>query len=368
MKKAKLIFGLVLGLISLAIVSVPIANFLEVNPVSVGLSLAAVPFTIKLAVRLCLGFTPTQSKFAFMAVQKENWVDYIIANLFKDNAFLNYCYNESDSILNGVVVHIPQAGAKPNVVKNRSLLPGAVVQRADSDITYALDWYTTDPTLITNAEVKEVSYDKMGSVIDEHVQTLTEAIAEDILYKWAPTTSATITRTTGTTADGIALAPGATGTRKPLTLADLRAVKSKMNKLGVLKTDRFALIPEDMLTQLMNDTAMFASYTQQLMDIKEGTVAKIEGFTIITRANAAIYDNSGTPVPKLITAATATTDNLSVLCWQKNAVAIARGTVDFFENKQDPTFYGDVYSASVRCGGRKRRTLAEGVHAIVQTT
>jgi hypothetical protein len=44
------------------------------------------------------------------------------------------------------------------------------------------------------------------------------------------------------------------------------------------------------------------------------------------------------------------------------------GTTDFFENKQDATFYGDVYSSGQRCGGRKRREDGKGVIAIVQTT
>jgi hypothetical protein len=303
-----------------------------------------------------------------MAVQKENWVDYIMNNLFKDNEFLNKCFDENDAVLNGTVVHIPQAGAKPKVVKNRQLLPGVAVQRTDTDVTYALDWYTTDPTVITNAEEKEVSYDKMGSVIGEHVETLDDTIADDILYKWAPTASANIIRTLGGTADAVALAPGATGTRKPLTAKSLRIAQATMNKAGISKTDRFALIPEDMMTQLMDDTTLTGSQIQLLLDAKEGKVVKLFGFEIMTRSHAGIFDNTGTPVPKDPTAASATSDNLAVLCWQKNAVAKALGTVDFFENKQDATFYGDVYSAGVRCGGRKRRSDGAGVIAIVQTT
>lgn len=366
MKKITFLFSVLTSFLIAAVVGTPVANFIGANPTLVTGTLFAAPFVIKAAVYGVLGFLPSQSTgFAYMAVQKETWVDYIIGNLFKDNTFLTKCYDESEHVLNGTVVHIPQAGAKPTVVKNRSLLPAVAVQRTDTDITYALDWYTSSPRVITNAEEKEVSYDKMGSVVGEDVETMSDVIAEDILYKWAPTAAANIIRTTGTAVD-TALAPGATGTRKPLLGTHLRQAQATMNKQGISKADRWALIPDDMLTQLLADPALTAIQVQAIMDVKEGTIPKLYGFNILTRANACIYDNTGTPVPKTIDAATATTDNLSVLCWQKNAVAKAMGTTDFFENKQDATYYGDVYSAGQRCGGRKRRSDGYGVIAIVQ--
>lgn len=349
-----------------AFIGTPIAEFLQVNPLSVSGTLFFAPLAIKLTVSSILGYTPVNTtSFAFMAVQKEVWVDYIIENLFKDNSFLQYCFNESDNVLNGVVVHIPQAGAKPNVVKNRGSLPATVVQRTDTDVTYPLDSFTTDPILIKDAEKKEVSYDKMGSVLDEHIQALSETIGDYILNYWAPTTAATIIRTTGA-ADAVALSTGATGTRKALKATDLRKAQATMNKLGIPKNDRWALIPDDMLSQLLADTTLTASQIQLLTDLKEGQIARLFGFNILTRVNAGVYDNSGTPAPKSVGAASATSDNLAVLCWQKNAVAKAMGEVKFFERTDDPTFYGDVYSAEVRMGGRKRRAAAEGVVAIVQ--
>lgn len=365
--KLKFIGALLIGLISAMCLSVPISAALDFNPLAVAGTIVVAPLAIKAVVLSVYGFMPRQtSGFALMAVQKENWVDYILGNIFKDNEFLTKCFREDDSVLNGTVVHIPQAGATPRVVKNRSLLPGTAIQRTDTDVTYPLDWYTTDPTVITNAEEKEVSYDKMGSVIGEHVSTMGDVIADDMLVKWAPTLAAYILRTTGGTADNVALAPGATGTRKPLTASDLRRAQSKMNKDGVAKNDRYALVPEDMMTQLMSDPTLTGSQIQLLLDAKEGKVSKLFGFELMTRVHAGIYDSSA--AIKALDAASATGDNLAALCWQKNAIALAAGTTDFFENKQDATYYGDVYSAGQRCGGRKRYADGRGVIAIVQTT
>lgn len=362
----KFIGAFLIGIVTAACVGVPVADYFQISPYATTGVIGLTPLAYKVVLHFRYGFVPAESYgLAVMAVQKENWVNYIMKNLFRDNEFLTKCYREDDYVLNGTVVHIPQAGAKPTVVKNRSSFPATAVQRTDTDVTYPLDYYTTTPTHITDAEKKEVSYDKMDSVLGEHVDSLNDVVADDIIYKWAPTTAATIIRTTGV-ADGVALAPSATLTRKALKAIDLRTAQATMNKLGVPKNDRYALIPEDMLTQLMNDAALTSSQLQLLIDVKEGKVVKLYGFEIMSRIYAGIYDNTGTPVPKDPTAAGAATDNLSVLCWQKNAVALAQGSIDFFSKEKDPQFYGDVYSAGVRLGGRKRRTAAEGVVAIVQ--
>ena len=44
----------------------------------------------------------------------------------------------------------------------------------------------------------------------------------------------------------------------------------------------------------------------------------------------------------------------------------ALGQNDFFENLNDPLYYGDVYSTLVRAGGRVRRNDGYGVAALVQ--
>src|SRR5256885_16383883 len=73
-----------------------------------------------------------------MAIQKEIWTKYIAENLFKDNEFLNYAFNADQYVLEGKVVHIPNAGVTANIVKNRTVLPATVIQRADIDITFRL--------------------------------------------------------------------------------------------------------------------------------------------------------------------------------------------------------------------------------------
>ena len=76
-----------------------------------------------------------------------------------------FAMNADSFVLAGKVVHIPNAGNKPGVQKNRSSLPATITQRTDIDITFPLDEFTSDPVKITNAEKYELSYDKRESVI-----------------------------------------------------------------------------------------------------------------------------------------------------------------------------------------------------------
>lgn len=312
-----------------------------------------------------------------MAIQREIWVNYIIGNLFKQNPHLDpsRITREDEYVVGGRIVHIPQAGGKPNVVKNRSTLPATVSQRTDADIIYPLDEYTSDPTLIPNADMVELSYDKIDSVIGEHVQAIAEAIGDNIIYQWlaafaashgaaADIDAATVIRTTGATT--AAHLPGATGNRKKFTKEDLKRARTILNKQNIPNAERFALLSSDMMDQLLDDTDL-KQYRIAEMDMTNGVVTRLYGFTLLERSTTAVFDNAATPAVKAVGAASAATDNDSVICWQRGAVACALGEVNFFEDLSNPTYYGDVYSALVRMGGRKRRANAQGIVAIVQT-
>lgn len=217
---------------------------------------------------------------AYMAVQQEFWVDYVIGNLFKDSSFVSKSYDESQYVIGGSVVHVPQAGAKVGVTKNRSSLPGTVVQRTDTDVTYALDIYDTDPQLITNPEQLEVSYDKANSVLGEQMATLEDTIADNLLYNWvASLPTGQILRTNGSTV-ATSLAPSATGTRKALVKEDLKAAQALMNKQNIPRGNRYALIPSDMYQELMSDSTLNArdGVNGGELDLKNGIVLNLYGF------------------------------------------------------------------------------------------
>jgi hypothetical protein len=304
------------------------------------------------------------TNFYTMAVQQEIWVRYIIQRLWKDNTFLTKAMNEDQYVVGGRIVHIPQPGAKPVVQKNRAVYPGVAVRRTDGDITYNLDEYTTDPTHIVDADKVELSYDKINSVFGDHAGTLVETIADDYIIKWLNgIPAANIIRTTGTGA--AATTAGQTGLRKVFVHDDLRKGKLILDLQKVPSDGRFALLEANMADQLFASLSntQYRDFSQYA-DAKEGIIGRLYGFNIMNRSEVAMASvaNAINPLGAAITA----TDNVASICWHKDFVTRAMGEKKFFENPNRAEFYGDIYSALIRGGGRRRREDNAGVVAILQ--
>ena len=297
-----------------------------------------------------------------MAIEKEIWQETIEKNLFAANPHLALCANANQYVLAGKVVHIPQSGAAPGVQKNRSTLPATVTRRTDTDITYAIDEFTTDPVHIPNAETCELSYDKRSSVLEDTQNSLNESSGVCTLKNWAPTLSSRIIRTTG---EAIAThLDGSAGQRKRFVLANLKAAQKMMNKDNVPTEDRYAIFDADMydqLTDILTET-QYRDFSRAYDEAK-GIVGKLFGFNILSRSFVSKY-NGSVPVEPGTTGHAP--DCSAILCWHKSCVENAVGEIKFFEDEGNPQYYGDIYYALIRMGGRKRRTNQEGVIAIVQ--
>lgn len=301
-----------------------------------------------------------------MAVQAEIWVRYIMSRLWKDNSFLKLAFNDDQYVVGGKVVHIPQPGSKPAIDKNNAVFPVAAVLRADGDVLYALDKYTSRPTHIEHADMQEITYDKISSVFGDHAGELTDTIADDMIIKWLTGLGAgNILRTTGAaTASKI---PGQTGNRKAFTVSDAKRAQTKMNLMNVPQVDRFALLESNAMDEFtdgltINQERQFSEH----FDAKEGVIGRLFGFTFLQRTKVALSTAALAIQP--LGAAVGATDHVANLFWQKDSIARALGEKKFFEKKDDPEYYGDIYSALVRGGGRRRRADDAGVIALIQDT
>lgn len=299
-----------------------------------------------------------------MPIEVEIWRNDIVEALYKSNIFLNKRFVADEYVLQGKVVHIPQAGAASGVVKNRTSLPATVTKRTDTDITYALDEFTTNPILIPNIDTLQLSYDKRQSVMQNDIAGLVELVADWTLRSWAVSAAGSILRTTG--AAVTATAPSGTGNRKKFVKEDLKRAAVALNKQNIPKEGRIALFPSDLLGYLQDDADLIKRDVGAELDMKNGVIMRLYGFDIMERSSTVLYTNAGTPVAKDPDAAGATTDNQSVLCWHPMSVEGALGMVDTFERLNDPQYYGDVYSFLLMYGGRIRRNDNKGVISIVE--
>ena len=320
-----------------------------------------------------------------MAVTPEIWTDYIVGNLFKDNEFLLNSVDESQYVIGGTVVHIPQAGSPSGVERNRTSLPATITRRKDVDITYALDEFTTDPRFIPEADKVELSYDKMDSCMTEDMMYLHQLTAEAMLYNWRPTyfIKATGTKNANNTIHGADLRTG-------VTVEDFAKAKAVFNKWGIPKDNRYVILNTEMYEQLCSDIRNSQNENlSAIYDNVTGELRKLEGFTINQRATALMASNSS------LTAVSGTkyfkwsgsdltysvedyeaiergaknegpTDCCYGLFWHPTCVARAMGSTKMFANEGDPTYSGDIYSFLQRLGGRARRADGKGVLGLIQ--
>lgn len=297
-----------------------------------------------------------------MGVNVELWQPVIKEQLFKANDFLATMKNADQYVVGGRIVHIPQSGGPSGVEKNRTVLPGMVAKRNDTDITYALDEYTTNPRLITNVDQVELSYDKMASVVREDTGYLMEFVGDNILYDAAANVpTAGKIATTGTAAT--ATAPGATGNRKIITEADIRKAALLLDMQNVPREGRYMVLPANMLDQLMADSNLKYAF-QQTINIAEGTLPRLFGFQLIQRSRVLVANNS--QVLKVPGAATATSDAEVAFFYQRDFVERALGDVMPFYKENDPQFYGNILSFLVRAKSRANRSDNAGTGFIYQ--
>lgn len=314
---------------------------------------------------------------AISAIPVEVFQAYIIEKLRKENPHLQFATDESERVLGGSVVHIPQAGASPNVVKNRKNFPATAVQRGDTHVTYTLDVFSTDPTHVTWHEANEISYDKTDSVLNDEVATLVESVGDNMIYNWVhglkPSGGAyvpdVIPATNIIDASGDATAvnaeDGQTGTRKALSYKDLQIAQARMNKAGVPKNGRYAMLESYMYQQFLDSlSANQMSAFQGAADLKNGVVGRFAGFDIMERSSVLAYKADGTL--HLPGEALDADSNLGCLCWQVQSVAKAKGDIKPFQDTDNPLYYGDIFSALVKFGGRCRREDWKGVLVIRQ--
>ena len=297
-----------------------------------------------------------------MAIQKEIWAREIVNGLFADNSFASKATNDDMYVNQGKKVHIPNAGAPSKVEVNRSTIPATAKKRTDPDVEYTLDEFTTDPIYIPHADTVELSYDKRNSVIYQDRAQLIEAACQNLLYKWDPTNANSIL-TSG--AASAAYTDKATGNRKALTKGDVLRLMTRFDQQNIPQTDRYLLLDAVMYSQLlasMTETDNIGFF--QAADVAKGIVGNLYGFNVMKRSQVLRYATGGT-LSKW-DAVGAATDNAAGLAWHMGSVSRALGEVKVFDSLDNPTYYGDIYSFLVRCGGAIRRNDKKGVCAIIQ--
>ncbi|SEA70445.1 P22 coat protein-gene protein 5 [Alistipes timonensis JC136] len=298
-----------------------------------------------------------------MALQVEIWVKSIIEGLFANNTFAARSVDHSEFV-NNKTVHVPNAGAAPNVEKNRTVFPASVTKREDVDLTYDMDEFTVDPVRISHAEQVELSYNKRESIVRQSRRKLAQDIYDSIIYDWIPE-GVKVVETIG--AAVAAHIKGATGDRKLMTKKTVEELQTLFDEQDLPEEGRCILLDARMYNQLMNSmTDAEQNNFLNCADPARGVIGKYLGFDFYKRSKVAKVATDGTVKPW--SAADAATDCAAGLAWHEDCVSRALGESVLFDDEGNPLFYGDVISFLQRAGGKSIRADKAGIVLIKQGT
>lgn len=298
-----------------------------------------------------------------MALQVEIWVKSIIEGLFANNTFAARSVDHSEFV-NNKTVHVPNAGAAPNVEKNRTVFPASVTKREDVDLKYDMDEYTVDPVRISHAEQVELSYNKRESIVRQSRRKLAQDIYDSIIYDWIPEGVKAVETLGAAVAAHI---KGATGNRKLMTKKTVEELQTLFDEQDLPEEGRCILLDARMYNQLMNSmTDAEQNNFLNCADPARGVIGKYLGFDFYKRSKVAKVATDGTVKPW--SAADVATDCAAGLAWHEDCVSRALGESVLFDDEGNPLFYGDIISFLQRAGGKSIRADKVGIVLIKQGT
>lgn len=216
----------------------------------------------------------------------EIWIGELVKKLkgFLSGAWLDGIPDQS-SIVNNDVIHLVDVGVEPEVLINNTTYPIDVQVLQDEDIPVSLDKFQTKATPVTDDELYAVSYDKMQRVRDAHASAIDEAKLRKAAHALCAQQNSATTPVLETSGEA-----GADG-RKAITLADVLAMKSAMDGLGVPAEDRRLVLCPDHVNDLLATAQTFRE--QYGIDRTNGTVARLYGFDIYEFAGTPLYTAAG---------------------------------------------------------------------------
>lgn len=321
------------------------------------------------ALWLASSLTQIPTGVAAMALQKEIWISDIQEKLFAGNNFVKAGTNDTVH-LNNRTVHIPQSGVIQDVIKNPSVYPLPVAERADEDYTYDIDEYAIPPTLIRDAEQVELSYAKRSSLLEHKMKKLNAKMGDTAVEKYALADISTDTNenqfvyTSGDNGSNNNPARGAA--RKKMVVADLHKLMTKILEQDALTDgDRInMLLPPIMLEELRQD---LDKNNHRLIAERApiDSLGNYAGFNIYSRSKTAIYSGSDAFKEVAVTSSTAA-DNHAAIVWVESMVSYAQGAIEVYEDANSAAYQGDMLSARVRFGANRRRKDGIGLYAIIQ--
>ncbi len=308
--------------------------FLTVNSV-VGASVATAtgfsPETGAIVANV-ISLIPTAKGVVMAKLTKEIWLSDIMEAFIPNRAFLSATTN-MDQFVENDKINLAEAGVDPNVLINNTTYPVPFAERSDTPLEIVLDVYDTEGTVLRNAELIELAYDKRSSVVAGHKNALLNKFSKKACHAYAPASNDTFTPvkvTTGAVSGGF----------KVITFQDLLDLKTAFDDLDAPE-DRMLVLNPTHFNQLAKQDLVLMKTIMQSND-------NLFGFKLFTFSQTPKYNKSTGAKVAFGAAPAPATDTIASVAWCQSEVMRALGTFDMFERLKDPEQKGDIINFQMR--------------------
>lgn len=296
--------------------------------------------------------------------------------LFPDNSFYKKSMIDGGIAPDVETVEIPIAGLIPEAqVGDPSTLPLSSTERTDEVKSYSVQQVYVPPVLVRNENEIVTNYGKLQDVVSQFSERINEKCADIAATNWGADSSINsdyVIPTTGTDSRTTSLV-GATGSRKRVIYDDLVNVRNAFNKMNSPAGGKlYALWTPDMLGDLFLLDTLTDSEKTQIVNIRNGEVGTLFGFTSMMRWNTALgsiglsYSTDGS-TKRAIGETVVSTDNAATLFWNSALVRHAEGNAKTIINRQVPGYLGGTIIESViRFGATQNRNDGVGVVSLYE--
>ena len=198
--------------------------------------------------------------------------------------FLNGIPDYSTNV-NNEVIHLVDVGGDPDVLVNNTTYPIPIQDLKDGDIAIGLDKFQTKATRVTDDELYAISYDKFGSVVERHRESIVTVKYKKFAHALAPyshTANTPVIQTSGET-------DTATG-RKKITPKDIIALKRAFDNMEVPEDGRVLVLCPDHVNDLLE---LDQSFKDKYYNYTSGKLMNMYGFEVYTFVNAPYFNKNG---------------------------------------------------------------------------
>lgn len=267
-----------------------------------------------------------------MGVLKEIWTGELVKQFREVPTFLDPIKDYSAKVEGNKTIHLASVGADPSVLINNTTYPIAVAGRTDGDIAITLDKFDTENTEVSDDELEGLSYDKIRSVNEQHVEVLVEATGDKAIHSLAPASDSAAT-------------PVITTAAATLTVADIRKLKRKFDDQKFPKMGRVLVLCPQHVEELLAASENFEK--QYNIDNKEGKIGRLMGFDIYEYVGMPVY-NAGSK--QAFGAASDPADKVSSIAYCASRMFKANNKAKMYKSKaeDDPQYRRTVIGYMMR--------------------